>query len=63
MIARMTIQECGMSDAVLETLARDIERAPDDIKVHTTFIQSHVTFAFDPFGIFLFQLIVSFLKN
>jgi len=28
----MTIQECGMSDAVLQTLARYMERATDDIK-------------------------------
>jgi hypothetical protein len=39
MIARMTIQECGMSDAVLETLARDIERAPDDIKARYEILQ------------------------
>ncbi|KAL6606135.1 hypothetical protein ACP70R_041788 [Stipagrostis hirtigluma subsp. patula] len=31
-IIRMTIQECGMSDTVLETLARYLERAADDIK-------------------------------
>ncbi|KAL6898089.1 hypothetical protein ACP4OV_006685 [Aristida adscensionis] len=30
--SRMTIQECGMSDVVLETLARHLERAADDIK-------------------------------
>jgi histone-lysine N-methyltransferase EZH2 len=35
----MTIQECGMSDAVLETLARDIERAPDDIKARYEILQ------------------------
>jgi hypothetical protein len=29
---RMTIQECGLSDAVLETLARHLERNADDIK-------------------------------
>jgi hypothetical protein len=28
----MTIQECGSSDAVLETLARHLERTADDIK-------------------------------
>uniref|UniRef100_A0A0E0LAD9 Uncharacterized protein n=1 Tax=Oryza punctata TaxID=4537 RepID=A0A0E0LAD9_ORYPU len=38
-IIRMTIQECGMSDAVLETLARDIERAPDDIKARYEILQ------------------------
>ncbi|KAK3131692.1 hypothetical protein QOZ80_6AG0510020 [Eleusine coracana subsp. coracana] len=31
-IIRMTIQECGLSDAVLETLARYLERTADDIK-------------------------------
>nr|ADD60673.1 putative polycomb protein EZ1 [Oryza meyeriana var. granulata] len=38
-IIRMTIQECGMSDAVLETLARDIKRAPDDIKARYETLQ------------------------
>ncbi|GJN29562.1 hypothetical protein PR202_gb17795 [Eleusine coracana subsp. coracana] len=31
-IIRMTIQECGLSDAVLKTLARYLERTADDIK-------------------------------
>lgn len=33
----MTIQECGMSDAVLQTLARYMERATDDIKASSLF--------------------------
>nr|CAB3469743.1 unnamed protein product [Digitaria exilis] len=31
-IIRMTVQECGMSDAVLQTLATYLDRATDDIK-------------------------------
>lgn len=33
----MTIQECGMSDAVLQTLARYMERATDDIKASSLY--------------------------
>jgi histone-lysine N-methyltransferase EZH2 len=29
----MTVQECGMSDVVLHTLAQHLDRATDDIKV------------------------------
>ncbi|KAG8076016.1 hypothetical protein GUJ93_ZPchr0006g40607, partial [Zizania palustris] len=42
-IIRMTIQECGMSDAVLETLARDIERTPVDIKARYEILQGEKT--------------------
>lgn len=39
LFVRMTVQECGMSDAVLQTLATYLDRATDDIKV--SFISCH----------------------
>jgi hypothetical protein len=38
----MTIQECGMSDAVLETLARCFGRAAGDIKASSLSIITHL---------------------
>jgi histone-lysine N-methyltransferase EZH2 len=37
-IIRMTVQECGMSDSVWQTLAQYLERATDDIKASFIFI-------------------------
>ncbi|EER89265.1 hypothetical protein BDA96_10G061500 [Sorghum bicolor] len=42
-IIRMTIQECGMSDAVLQTLARYMERATDDIKARYEILHGEKT--------------------
>nr|AAR31181.1 enhancer of zeste-like 1 [Zea mays] len=42
-IIRMTVQECGMSDAVLQTLARHMERAADDIKARYEILHGEKT--------------------
>ncbi|VAI70781.1 unnamed protein product [Triticum turgidum subsp. durum] len=61
-LIRMTIQECGMSDAVLETLARFFDRAAGDIKASFLFIIIHIiSITFWPFGLFLFQFTFSLL--
>uniref|UniRef100_N1R0Q4 Uncharacterized protein n=1 Tax=Aegilops tauschii TaxID=37682 RepID=N1R0Q4_AEGTA len=61
-LIRMTIQECGMSDAVLETLARCFDRAAGDIKASFLFIIIHIiSITFWPFGLFLFQFTFSIL--
>jgi histone-lysine N-methyltransferase EZH2 len=58
----MTIQECGMSDAVLETLARCFGRAAGDIKASSLSIITHlISMLFWPFGIFLYQFTFSLL--
>ena len=58
----MTIQECGMSDAVLETLARCFDRAAGDIKASFLFIIIHIiSITFWPFGLFLFEFTFSLL--
>ncbi|VAI82985.1 unnamed protein product [Triticum turgidum subsp. durum] len=61
-LIRMTIQECGMSDAVLETLARCFDRAAGDIKASFLFIIIHIiSITFWPFGLFLFEFTFSLL--
>ncbi|TKW20033.1 hypothetical protein SEVIR_4G059000v4 [Setaria viridis] len=42
-IIRMTVQECGMSDAVLHTLAQHLDRATDDIKARYEILQGEKT--------------------
>ncbi|KAM3207843.1 hypothetical protein ACQJBY_062864 [Aegilops geniculata] len=42
-LIRMTIQECGMSDAVLETLARCFDRAAGDIKARYEILNGEKT--------------------
>jgi hypothetical protein len=51
----MTIQECGMSDAVLETLAQCSDRAAGDIKA-SFLVYNHLLNLnwFWPFGLFVF---------
>jgi hypothetical protein len=51
----MTIQECGMSDAVLETLAQCSDRAAGDIKASFLVYNHLLNFNwFWPFGLFVF---------
>jgi histone-lysine N-methyltransferase EZH2 len=60
----MAIQECGMSDAVLETLARCFGRAAGDIKASSLFIIIYLILTLLwPFGVFLFQFIFSLLTT
>lgn len=44
----MTIQECGMSDAVLQTLAQYMERATDDIKASSLYFHDSGNGVFGP---------------
>jgi hypothetical protein len=52
---RMTIEGCGESNAVLETLAQHINRAADDIKASFLFSQLFSI----AFWLFLFQFTFS----
>ncbi|KAJ1258178.1 hypothetical protein BS78_10G055000 [Paspalum vaginatum] len=42
-IIRMTVQECGMSDAVLQTLARYLGRATEDVKARHEILHGEKT--------------------